>query len=79
VKKGVKIIVDFFLLSLNSELSYFGQEPQFKSLMAFTNLEKTDIIMVLIYSEACGHSGPWHGKYTSKGFLKGYFPMHEPL
>jgi hypothetical protein len=38
--------------------------------MAFANLKKTD--MILINGEARGHSEP-HGKFTVKGYLKGYF------
>jgi hypothetical protein len=41
-KMGQKNIVDLFLLSFNSKLSHFLKEPQFKSQMAFTNLEKTN-------------------------------------
>jgi hypothetical protein len=44
--------------------------------MAFTNLDKTD--MILICGEAREHSELARQIY-GEGLLKGYFPMHEPL
>jgi hypothetical protein len=56
-KMGQKNVADF-LVVIYSKLSHFDNNlnlnPQFKSQMVFTNLEKTD--MVLIYGEAREYS-----------------------
>jgi hypothetical protein len=73
-KVGQKNQSRLFLLSFNSKLSHFDKNVNFNLNLNHTNLKKTDV--VLIYGEARRHSDD---KSTVKSFLKGYFPVHEPL
>jgi hypothetical protein len=73
-KMGKNIHSRLFLLSFNSKLSHFDKNLNLNHKW-FSPTWRKPIPMALFYGEALGHSE----LATVKGFLKRYFPMHEPL